>query len=125
MLQGGLTGVLNLTPPPEALVRPEAAEGARRRCEMVADRLGLSGVAQIDAFMHAETGDIVVLEANVLPAMHASAPLLLQVGPRLRARLQSFFSVYPWLLDPAWSEGEGPACSWLLTTARQVGGSSF
>jgi D-alanine-D-alanine ligase-like ATP-grasp enzyme len=35
----------------------------------VADTLGLAGYARIDAFMHRERGDIIVIEVNTLPAL--------------------------------------------------------
>lgn len=40
----------------------QALAVARQRCELIADVLGLAGVARIDAFMHADTGELVVIE---------------------------------------------------------------
>jgi len=68
----------NLTPPPASIVTPEALKGARQRCELVADVLGLSGVARIDAFMHVDTGEIVVIEVNTVPAFTPHTVLLHQ-----------------------------------------------
>ncbi|KAL2635787.1 hypothetical protein R1flu_007266 [Riccia fluitans] len=74
--QGG-TGI-NLTPPPSALVSANAIEGCRKRIELVANALGLEGVARIDAFMHADTGEIIVIEANTVPGMTPSTVLIHQ-----------------------------------------------
>eukprot|EP00192_Tetraselmis_astigmatica_P001783 CAMPEP_0117671742 /NCGR_PEP_ID=MMETSP0804-20121206/13512_1 /TAXON_ID=1074897 /ORGANISM="Tetraselmis astigmatica, Strain CCMP880" /LENGTH=1580 /DNA_ID=CAMNT_0005480255 /DNA_START=223 /DNA_END=4965 /DNA_ORIENTATION=+ len=71
------TGV-NLTPPPASIVNPEALTAARQRCELVADVLGISGVARIDTFMHADTGELVVIEVNTIPAMTPHTVLLHQ-----------------------------------------------
>ncbi|KAG6557536.1 hypothetical protein Mapa_000810 [Marchantia paleacea] len=74
--QGG-TGI-NLTPPPPALVSEEAIKGCRRRIELVANKLGLEGVARIDAFLHADTGEVIIIEANTVPGMTPSTVLIHQ-----------------------------------------------
>uniref|UniRef100_A0A061RME5 D-alanine--d-alanine ligase family protein isoform 1 n=2 Tax=Tetraselmis sp. GSL018 TaxID=582737 RepID=A0A061RME5_9CHLO len=71
------TGV-NLTPPPADIIVPEAQTAARQRCELIADVLGLSGIARIDAFVHADTGELVVIEVNTVPAMTPHTVLLHQ-----------------------------------------------
>ena len=68
--QGG-TGV-NITPPPEPWVKPEAWQKAKEKIEFVAEKLGLNGFARIDAFMHIETGNILVIEANSIPGLTPS-----------------------------------------------------
>lgn len=65
------TGI-NLTPPPApptGLVERAAVERAKEHVARVANALGLAGYARIDAFMHRETGDIMVIEVNTLPAL--------------------------------------------------------
>lgn len=65
------TGI-NLTPPPPppaGRVDPEAVLRARRNVERVAAALGLEGYARIDAFMQRDSGDVIVIEANTLPAL--------------------------------------------------------
>ncbi|KAL3684077.1 hypothetical protein R1sor_002099 [Riccia sorocarpa] len=74
--QGG-TGI-NLTPPPSALVSAKAIEGCRKRIELVANKLGLESVARIDAFMHADTGEVIIIEANTVPGMTPSTVLIHQ-----------------------------------------------
>lgn len=74
--QGG-TGI-NLTPPPANIVSPEALEGGKRRIELVAQALGIEGFARIDAFLHADSGEIIVIEANTVPGMTPSTVLFHQ-----------------------------------------------
>jgi D-alanine--D-alanine ligase len=65
------TGI-NLTPPPAppaGRVQPEAVVRARAHVERVAAALRLAGYARIDAFMHRDSGDIIVIEVNTLPAL--------------------------------------------------------
>lgn len=74
--QGG-TGV-NMTPPPPMLVKPETLLKVKRRIEKVAERLGIAGYARIDTFMHVDTGELIVLEANTMPALTPSTVLFHQ-----------------------------------------------
>lgn len=74
--QGG-TGI-NITPPPLPFVSQSAVKAAKRRIEIVANKLGISGYARIDAFMNIRTGEICVIEANTLPALTASTVLFQQ-----------------------------------------------
>ncbi|CAM6064545.1 unnamed protein product [Sphagnum tenellum] len=74
--QGG-TGV-NLTPPPSSLVKEAAITSCRKRIEIVANALGLEGFARIDAFVHADTGEVIIIEANTVPGMTPSTVLIHQ-----------------------------------------------
>src|SRR5690606_21456844 len=68
--QGG-TGV-NLTPPPSPHVKPSAVKKAMQRMEKVAKILGLGGYCRIDAFMHTQTGELIIIEANTTPGLTPS-----------------------------------------------------
>lgn len=74
--QGG-TGV-NLTPPPPEVLLPEALDAAKQRVELVAGKLGLAGFSRIDCFVHAETGELIVVEANTVPGLTPSTVLFHQ-----------------------------------------------
>ena len=41
--------------------REEAIAACRKRIEIVANTLGLEGFARIDAFVHADTGEVILL----------------------------------------------------------------
>ena len=71
--QGG-TGI-NLTPPPETIVSPAVLAQAQRRIRRVANHLGLHGFARLDLFLHVDTGEIIVIEANTVPGMTPSTVL--------------------------------------------------
>jgi D-alanine--D-alanine ligase len=73
----GGTGV-NITPPPSpplGRVAPEAIQRTKELVGRAANLLGISGYARIDAFMHRQTGDIIVIEANSLPGLTPSTVL--------------------------------------------------
>ncbi len=74
--QGG-TGV-NMTPPPQSLVKAEVLDKVKKRIEEVARCLGIEGYCRIDTFMHVDTGEIIVLEANTMPALTPSTVLFHQ-----------------------------------------------
>ena len=71
---------MSLTPPPEELISVEAVQEARVRVQLVADRLALSGAARIDTFMHAISGDIVVVEVAAVPDFSLGSPIMQQVS---------------------------------------------
>lgn len=71
--QGG-TGV-NMTPPPEDYVKPAILSRVKKSAERVADVLGIEGYSRMDAFIHIDTGDMIVIEVNTLPALTPSTVL--------------------------------------------------
>ena len=75
--QGG--GGARVAPPP--LVREDVVAGVCERAVMAAHRLGLAGAARLQAFMHAETADLIVAEADTALDFRPSAPLLFQARP--------------------------------------------
>jgi D-alanine--D-alanine ligase len=68
--QGG-TGV-NLTPPPEEIIKPEQIDLIKTKIEMVAKVLGIQGYARIDIFFNIKSDKIIVIEANTLPGLTPS-----------------------------------------------------
>ena len=68
--QGG-TGV-NITPPPDDILKPEFRKKIRAGIEKVAKALGIKSYARIDIFFNVVSGKMVVIEANSLPGMTPS-----------------------------------------------------
>lgn len=74
--QGG-TGI-NLTPPPPEYMAPEVVEQVRRRIEKAAEALGIRGYARLDAFVHRQSGEVILIEANTLPGLSPSTVIFHQ-----------------------------------------------
>lgn len=68
--QGG-TGI-NLTPPPEEIIKPKALMNSRILAEKLSNKIGIKGYARIDAFMNVLTGELLIIEVNTLPALTPS-----------------------------------------------------
>lgn len=87
--QGG-TGI-NITPPPQPLVRLSAITLAKRHAEAAARALGLAGYARLDCFMHRKRGDLIFIEANTLPALTPSTVLYHQALAEKKPRYPTEF----------------------------------
>lgn len=74
--QGG-TGV-NLTPPPESIIKAKTLALVKQRIQALSEKLGLNGYSRIDAFINVTTGEVCVLEINTLPALTPSTVLFQQ-----------------------------------------------
>ena len=74
--QGG-TGI-NITPPPEIMVKPIALAKAKKSLEKIAKTLNIRGYSRIDTFLHVDTGDLIVIEVNTTPALTPSTVLFHQ-----------------------------------------------
>ena len=73
------SAVVHLSPVPPSVAPEAALEAARQRAVAVADRLGLAGLVRISAFMHVDSGELVVMNVKTLPDLAADSPLYLQV----------------------------------------------
>lgn len=74
--QGG-TGV-NLTPPPESIIRPEQVTQIKSKIEVAAKALGIEGYARIDIFFNTRNNQTMIIEANSLPGLTASTVIFHQ-----------------------------------------------
>lgn len=74
--QGG-TGI-NLTPPPETILGKEALQKCKERIEIISNALELEGFSRIDAFVHVDSGEVLVIEVNTVPGMTPSTVLIHQ-----------------------------------------------
>jgi D-alanine-D-alanine ligase-like ATP-grasp enzyme len=68
--QGG-TGV-NLTPPPTEIISSKQVQHIRTSLEEVAKTLGIKNYVRIDLFFNHKTEQIIIIEANSLPALTPS-----------------------------------------------------
>ena len=74
--QGG-TGI-NLTPPPASIASSHIIEIAKKNIELAASTLGIEGFSRLDAFLHVDTGEVMIIEANTVPGMTPSTVLFHQ-----------------------------------------------
>ncbi len=74
--QGG-TGI-NITPPPENVIKKPLLEKIMRSMEAVAKGCGVKDYCRIDIFANNETGEIIVIELNTLPGLSPSTVLFQQ-----------------------------------------------
>jgi len=74
--QGG-TGV-NITPPPKEIMRPSVLKKVMERVGKFTEKFGIQGYARVDIFMHIDTGSVIVIECNTLPALTPSTVLYSQ-----------------------------------------------
>ncbi len=68
--QGG-TGI-NITPPPDSIVKRNVIAKCRKLAERLAKEIGLRGYARIDAFLNVKTGNLSIIEVNTLPGLTPS-----------------------------------------------------
>jgi len=68
--QGG-TGV-NITPPPESIIKKSVLEKVKVHIGKVAKGLGITGYSRIDAFVNVKNGEIIIIEVNTLPGLTPS-----------------------------------------------------
>lgn len=73
----GGTGI-NLVPPPQKYVKPAIIKKAQERLKKTAIALGIEGYTRMDCFLHRLTGEILIIEANTLPALTPSTTFFQQ-----------------------------------------------
>lgn len=73
-------GMFDLTPPPPSILHPSIIADVEIRMQLVADRLGLSGAAQISALVNAEKGDIVIVDVDPHPDLGENSLLMRQAA---------------------------------------------
>jgi len=74
--QGG-TGV-NLTPPPDEIIRPEQRDLICDKVALASETLGIEGYARIDIFFNTLSNQTLIIEANTLPGLTASTVIFHQ-----------------------------------------------
>ena len=69
-----------MAPPPEDFLARDIVTNAKQWMTMVADRLGIAGAAQMDVFVHADKGEIIVIDVHTVPDLASDSLLLQQVS---------------------------------------------
>jgi len=75
----GGTGI-NLVPPPRQYVKLDVIKKAQQRLKKVAEALGIEGYTRMDCFMNRKTGELIIIEANTLPALTPSTTFFQQAS---------------------------------------------
>ena len=78
LLQAAKT--ITLSPPPADFILPETLQFAQSLIVRVADRLTLAGLCQVDFYMHADKGEVIVMDVTTVPDLSAGSVLLRQVS---------------------------------------------
>ena len=68
-----------ITPVPPALIAPEVELGVRQRAEWAVRHLGLRGLVRLDALMHLDAADLLLLSVDPAPTLAPTSLLFRQV----------------------------------------------
>lgn len=74
----GPTEVIAMTPPPPEFLPPDVIAAAKQWMTMAADRLAIAGAAHMDAFVHADKGEIIIIDVHSVPDLSQDSLLLQQ-----------------------------------------------
>ncbi|KAL3156643.1 hypothetical protein ABBQ38_000926 [Trebouxia sp. C0009 RCD-2024] len=77
----GLTGLAQpivMTPPPTEFLPADIIAAAKQWMTMAADRLAIAGAAHMDAFVHADKGEIIIIDVHTVPDLSPESHLLQQ-----------------------------------------------
>jgi D-alanine-D-alanine ligase-like ATP-grasp enzyme len=74
----GVGAGATLTPIPASIAPPVVVQAAQGRAEVLANSMGVSGCARLDAFMSRQDGSLYVLEVNTVPPLLPGSPLFQQ-----------------------------------------------
>ncbi len=75
----GGTGI-NLIPPPGQYVKPAVIKKVQQRLKKTAEVLKIEGYTRMDCFMNRKTGELIIIEANTLPALTPSTTFFQQAA---------------------------------------------
>lgn len=76
MLQGQ---AVQVTPPPADFLPSDVIDSAKHWMTLAADRLAIAGAAQMDVFVHADKGEIIIIDVHTVPDLSQDSLLLQQV----------------------------------------------
>lgn len=69
-----------VTPPPLEFLPSDIIAAAKQWMTMAADRLAIAGAAHMDAFVHADNGEIIIIDVHTVPDLSQDSLLLQQVS---------------------------------------------
>ena len=70
---------MHLCPPPEHIISPALVTRVQEKAERVAQQLELSGLASLQGYVNADTGDLKVVDIDTAPPLHPGSPVFAQV----------------------------------------------
>ncbi len=76
---GQMAEPIAMTPPPPEFLPPDIIAAAKQWMTMAADRLAIAGAAHMDAFVHADKGEIIIIDVHTVPDLSQDSLLLQQV----------------------------------------------
>ena len=76
----GSAEAIAMTPPPPEFLPPDIIAAAKQWMTMAADRLAIAGAAHMDAFVHADKGEIIIIDVHSVPDLSQDSLLLQQVS---------------------------------------------
>ncbi len=76
----GSAEAIAMTPPPPEFLPPDIIAVAKQWMTMAADRLAIAGAAHMDAFVHADKGEIIIIDVHSVPDLSQDSLLLQQVS---------------------------------------------
>ena len=76
----GSAEAIAMTPPPPEFLPPDIIAVAKQWMTMAADRLAIAGAAHMDAFVHADKGEIIIIDVHSVPDLSHDSLLLQQVS---------------------------------------------
>ena len=71
---------LQMTPPPADFLPTDVIDSAKHWMTLAADRLAIAGAAQMDVLVHADKGEIIIVDVHTVPDLSQNSLLLQQVG---------------------------------------------
>ena len=80
MTSPGPAEAIAMTPPPSEFLPPDIIAAAKQWMTMAADRLAIAGAAHMDAFVHADKGEIIIIDVHSVPDLSQDSLLLQQVS---------------------------------------------
>lgn len=104
-----------VTPPPEHILPAEVQQAAQGCATAISLGLGLRSLAAVDGFVHADTGELIVLDVKPFPSLADGSPLWQQAAaaepPMLPHQLLRQLARSAWTANAAAKEAAAAGAS--------------